>query len=208
MRPGGLVAAAAIGRYASLFEHTATTWLGTKQPVPEAVADILRTGIHEPGRIGFTAAYFHTADELAEEMTAAGLTGTQVIGIEGPSWSTLKAAERHTGERLETNGPLFTAALDAARIAENHPDLLAASSHMLAIAHMNVRTRTRSSADPFGLLSDQARPALRAALDEAARRPDRTAPGAPGSHRHPRSPRRARRRGASTCSPSGHTPRS
>lgn len=134
VRPGGLVAAAAIGRYASLFEHTATTWLGTKQPVREAVADILRTGIHEPGRKGFTAAYFHTADELSEEMTAAGLTGARVIGIEGPTWSTLKAAELHTGEQLDTNGPLFTAALEAARLAEEHPDLLAASSHMLAIA--------------------------------------------------------------------------
>ncbi|MGW0703052.1 hypothetical protein ACWD0A_27815 [Streptomyces sp. NPDC002867] len=67
-------------------------------------------------------------------MTADGLTDAQVIGIEGPSWSTLKAAELHTGERLDTNGPLFTAALEAARLAEDHYDLLASSSHMLAIA--------------------------------------------------------------------------
>ena len=58
VRPGGLVAAAAIGRFASLFEHTATTWLGTKEYVRDAVEDILRTGVHKPGRKGFTAAYF------------------------------------------------------------------------------------------------------------------------------------------------------
>lgn len=133
VRPGGLVAAAAIGRYASLFEHTATTWLGTRDAVRDAVADILATGLHEPGRKGFTAAYFHTGDQLAEEMTAAGMTDARVYGIEGPTWGALQAAERHTGERL-ADSPLFAAALQAARLAEPYPDLLAASSHMLAVA--------------------------------------------------------------------------
>jgi SAM-dependent methyltransferase len=133
VRPGGLVAAAAIGRYASLFEHTATTWLGTKERVRDAVADILATGRHDPGRKGFTAAYFHTAEGLAEEMTAAGLDGAKVYGIEGPAWGALKATEQHTGERLD-DSDLFTAALEAARLAEPYSDLLAASSHMLAIA--------------------------------------------------------------------------
>ncbi|MFI0712008.1 class I SAM-dependent methyltransferase [Streptomyces inhibens] len=133
VRPGGLVAAAAIGRYASLFEHTATTWLGTKEGVRAAVADILSNGVHEPGRKGFTAAYFHTGDQLAREMAEAGLTGATVYGIEGPTWGALKATEQHTGELL-AESPLFTAALEAARLAEPYPDLLAASSHMLAIA--------------------------------------------------------------------------
>jgi SAM-dependent methyltransferase len=130
--PGGLVAAAAIGRYASLFEHTATTLLG-RDNVRNAVADILATGRHEPGRKGFTAAYFHTADELAEEMCAAGLVGVRVHSVEGPTWGLLKAAEQHTGEQLN-DGPMFDAALHAARLAEPYPDLLAASSHMLATA--------------------------------------------------------------------------
>ncbi|KUJ66166.1 SAM-dependent methyltransferase [Streptomyces albus subsp. albus] len=134
VKPGGLVAAAAIGRYASLFEHTATTWLGTKPRVREAVADILASGIHEPGRKGFTAAYFHTAAQLADEMTAAGLDNVSVYGVEGPAWGTLKAAEQHSGDRIDTDSPLFTAALEAARLADAYPDLLAASSHMLAIA--------------------------------------------------------------------------
>ncbi|MFC0600313.1 class I SAM-dependent methyltransferase [Streptomyces palmae] len=136
VRPGGLVAAAAIGRYASLFEHTATTWLGTKPRVRESVADILASGIHEPGRKGFTAAYFHTADQLADEMTAAGLDCLSVYGIEGPSWGALKAAELHGGERIEEDSPLFAAALEAARLADAYPALLAASSHMLAVAYV------------------------------------------------------------------------
>jgi SAM-dependent methyltransferase len=132
VRPGGLVAAAAINRYASLFEHTATTLLD-RDSVRSAVADILATGRHEPGRKGFTAAYFHTADELADELSAAGLTDVTVHGIEGPTWGLLKATEQHTGEPL-VHTSMFEAALHAARLAEPYPDLLAASSHMLAIA--------------------------------------------------------------------------
>ncbi|MCX4588067.1 bifunctional 2-polyprenyl-6-hydroxyphenol methylase/3-demethylubiquinol 3-O-methyltransferase UbiG [Streptomyces sp. NBC_01481] len=131
-RPGGLVAAAAIGRYASLYEHVATTLLGTDR-VREAVGDILRTGRHEPGRKGFTAAYFHTAEGLEQEMTDAGLQGVAVHGIEGPAWACLKATERHTGEPL-AGSPMFAAALESARLAEPYPALLASSSHMLATA--------------------------------------------------------------------------
>ncbi|WP_058045789.1 class I SAM-dependent methyltransferase [Streptomyces roseifaciens] len=128
---GGLVAAAAINRYASLFEHTATTWLD-RESVRGAVTDILATGVHEPGRKGFTAAYFHTAPELAEEMRAAGLHDIRVYAVEGPTWSLLKAAEQHTQQPLPLDSPLFRAALAAARAAEPYPDLLAASSHLLA----------------------------------------------------------------------------
>lgn len=134
VRPGGLVAAAAISRYASLFEHTATTFL-TRDGVRDAVADILATGRHDPGRKGFTAAYFHTPAGLAEEMAAAGLRDVTVHGIEGPTWSLLKAAEQHTGELL-AESPLFAAALTAARLAEPYPELLAAASHLLAVGRV------------------------------------------------------------------------
>ncbi|MFG3000068.1 class I SAM-dependent methyltransferase [Streptomyces sp. NPDC048340] len=132
VRPGGIVAAAAIGRYASLFEHVATTML-TVDRVRDAVADILVSGIHEPGRKGFTSAYFHTGESLAAEMSEAGLDAPHVYGIEGPVWAALKATEQHTGERL-AESKMFDAALTAARLAEPHPDLLAASSHMLGAA--------------------------------------------------------------------------
>ncbi|MBT2458908.1 hypothetical protein [Streptomyces sp. ISL-86] len=132
VRPGGLVAAAAIGRYASLFEHVATTML-TVDRVRAAVTDILVSGVHEPGRKGFTSAYFHTGESLAAEMREAGLSEPRVYGVEGPAWSALKATEQHTRDSL-IDSKMFEAALTAARLAEPHPDLLAASSHMLAVA--------------------------------------------------------------------------
>lgn len=132
VRPGGLVAAAAINRYASLFEHTATTFLA-RDRVHDAVRDILATGRHEPGRKGFTAAYFHTAEELAGEMATAGFGQVVVHGIEGPAWGLLKAAELTGGQPL-AGSTMFEAALRASRLAEGYPDLLAASSHLLATA--------------------------------------------------------------------------
>ncbi len=132
-RPGGLVAAAAIGRYASVFEHTATTLLA-RDRVHDAVRDILATGRHEPGRKGFTAAYFHTAAGLEGELRDAGLGDVTVYGVEGPGWGQVKAVEQHGGGPLAADHPVFEAALCAARLADGCPELLAAASHLLAVA--------------------------------------------------------------------------
>ncbi|WP_455352329.1 class I SAM-dependent methyltransferase [Streptomyces sp. SYSU K217416] len=130
VRPGGLVAAAGINRYASLFEHTALAHLD-HAPLQAGIAKILATGAHD-GKKGFTEAYFHTGAQLEDELCAAGFTETTVYGIEGPTWSLLKATEQYTGESL-TNSGMFASALAAARMAEPYPELLAASSHLLAV---------------------------------------------------------------------------
>ncbi|MFF8916711.1 class I SAM-dependent methyltransferase [Streptomyces sp. NPDC015032] len=130
VRPGGLVAAAGINRYASLFEHTAFAHLDGA-PLQQNIAKILATGSHD-GKKGFTEAYFHTGPELEAEMREAGLTDTRMYGVEGPAWALLKATEQHTGESL-TASRMFASALAAARMAEPYPDLLAASSHLLAV---------------------------------------------------------------------------
>ncbi|MDX3849618.1 class I SAM-dependent methyltransferase [Streptomyces sp. AK02-01A] len=132
VRPGGLVAAAAINRYSSLFEQTAFARLHTER-LQSAVGRILATSVHD-GRRGFTTAYFHRAEELASEMRETGFGDTTVYGIEGPAWGMLKAAEQHTGESV-VGSSLFESALAAARMAEPYPELLAASSHLLAVGH-------------------------------------------------------------------------
>ncbi|MGW2850195.1 class I SAM-dependent methyltransferase [Streptomyces sp. NPDC001274] len=130
VRPGGLVAAAGINRYASLFEHTAFAHLD-HPGFQESIGRILATGSHD-GERGFTVAHFHTGPELEAEMRDAGLSDTRVYGVEGPVWSLLKATEQHTGESL-AESRMFASALAAARMAEPYPDLLAASSHLLAV---------------------------------------------------------------------------
>ncbi|EFF93917.1 SAM-dependent methyltransferase [Streptomyces sp. e14] len=130
LRPGGLLAAAGINRYSSLFEHTAFAHLH-KPAVQESVSGILASQIHD-GKKAFTAAYFHSGEQLRDEVTAAGFESAEVFGVEGPAWSMLAAAERTTGGDLRDSA-LFESALIAARMAEPYPDLLAASSHLLAV---------------------------------------------------------------------------
>lgn len=129
VRPGGVAAVAAINRYASLFEHTAFAHLHTER-LQVSIAKILATAVHD-GRGGFTIAYFHRAEELAAEMRQAGFADVEVFGIEGPTWSQLKAVEQQTG--TAPSEALFLSALTAARLAESYPELLAASSHLLGV---------------------------------------------------------------------------
>lgn len=129
VRPGGLVAAAAINRYAPLFEQVTYARLHSER-TQASISATLRTAVHD-GKRGFTLSYFHRAEELADEMRGAGLIEVEVFGVEGPAWSLLKVVEQQPGP-----GPseeLFASVLTAARVAESHPELLAASSHLLAI---------------------------------------------------------------------------
>ncbi|MGH3664292.1 MAG: class I SAM-dependent methyltransferase [Micromonosporaceae bacterium] len=130
-RLGGLLAVAVINRYAPIFDQVATTLLA--QPgLSERVAETSRTGLVDGAR-GFTRAYLHTVAELEDEMRAAGLSEVTLYGVEGPGWSILKGVELRAGE-ASADSSLFRAALVAARLAEEHPALLAASSHLLAVA--------------------------------------------------------------------------
>ncbi len=127
VRPGGLVAAAAINRYASLFEHAALAHLHTPR-MQASIAEILRTATYDGSR-GFTLAYFHRAEELADELRESGLDEIAVLGVEGPAWSLLRSADQF-GES-EQSSALFDSSLVAARLAEPYDDLLAANSHFL-----------------------------------------------------------------------------
>ncbi|WP_406175278.1 class I SAM-dependent methyltransferase [Streptomyces sp. NBC_00996] len=130
LKPGGLLAAAGINRYSSLFEHAAYAHLH-KEAMQASIDGILRSQIHD-GKKAFTAAYFHSGEQLRGEVTAAGFQDAEVFGVEGPAWSMLAAAERNTGADFRET-PLFESALTAARMAEPYPELLAASSHLLTI---------------------------------------------------------------------------
>ncbi|MGW2890371.1 class I SAM-dependent methyltransferase [Streptomyces griseoruber] len=128
VKPGGLVAAAAINRYASLFEHVTYAHLHTER-MHGSVSNILRTAVHDGHH--FTLSYFHRGEELADELRESGLTDVQVFGIEGPAWSLVKAVEQQSGAAPTED--LIASAVAAARMAEPYPELLAASSHLLAV---------------------------------------------------------------------------
>jgi hypothetical protein len=122
--------AAAITRHAALLDLAATGRLGPASA--DTLRPVLAGGRHDD-RLGFTTAYFHTVEELRSEVADAGFTDVRLYGVEGPTWATLKGIETHTGESL-VGSPLLESALVAARIAESDRALLAANSHILAIA--------------------------------------------------------------------------
>lgn len=97
-RPGGLVFASVITRWAG-FTDEATT-LADGQPVHQAMHTMLDTGAWTPDG-GFPAAHFHTSDELAAEMSDAGLGALHLEAIEGPAGLPLEFAPGASDETIE-----------------------------------------------------------------------------------------------------------
>ena len=130
LRPGGVLFAAAISRWASALDGLARELL-TDPAFASIVEQDLLTGQHRnpTARVDyFTTAYFHHPQELADEVQAAGLSLTGVFGIEGPGWILPDIAERalDPGRR--------EVLLRVARLLETEPAVLGTSAHLLAIA--------------------------------------------------------------------------
>lgn len=130
LRPGGVLLAAAISRFASLHDGVAHGWL--TDPVFAGLLDGVRAdGVHrntEPARYPqwFTLAYFHRPDELAAEARAAGFDNVDVLAVEGPG---------SFRDDLDLAEPERRAAILAAiESVEAEPSLLGASSHLMAVA--------------------------------------------------------------------------
>jgi len=129
LRPGGVLFAAAISRYAALFDTLVRLDRLHDPDVRATVEAGLRAGAFEGDRGGlFTHAYFHHPDELGDELAEAGFTGTEVFNIEGPGFLVADIAERWADPaRREV-------LLAAARLVEQEPSLMGASSHLMAVA--------------------------------------------------------------------------
>ncbi|MCX4745449.1 methyltransferase domain-containing protein [Kitasatospora sp. NBC_01287] len=127
VRPGGLVVAATINRFAGLYD---TMRSGAYfEPANRAATDAcVATGELRPATDQnlFTTAYFHLADEVPAEFTEAGLIVHGQYGLEGAAW--LLGIE----ERLDDPAQRAVV-LDALRRAESEPSLLGISGHLLTV---------------------------------------------------------------------------
>jgi len=132
-RPGGVVIAAAISRFASTLDGLRAGYLD--DPAFAAIAASDRTdGRHRnPTRhpAYFTTSYFHRPEELADECQAAGLAHEATLAVEGPGWLLPDLDARLADERRRT---VFLSALAA---IQSEPTLLGASAHFLAVARRN-----------------------------------------------------------------------
>jgi SAM-dependent methyltransferase len=129
-RPGGVVIAAAISRFASTLDGLRGGYLEDPAFAAVAASDV-RDGRHRnPTRdpAYFTTAYFHRPEELSAECSASGLTHKATLAIEGPAWllPDLDTRLAESGRRAVL--------LDALASLESESTLLGASAHLLVVA--------------------------------------------------------------------------
>lgn len=130
LRPGGVIFAAAISRFASLFDSLSSGFFDH----PEFAAILerdLADGQHRnpTGDLSyFTTAFFHRPSELQEEIKEAGFRNPEVFPIEGPGWMA------RDFESLWRNEAQRARLLECVRKVEREPEILGASAHLMAIA--------------------------------------------------------------------------
>ncbi len=127
-RPGGMIFAAAISRFASLISGLASgaMWMPDFR---EIVYRDLADGQHRNalGRDYFTTAFFHHPDELRREAETAGIDVVDVFGVEG-----VAGAMPHL-ERDWEDAERRAEIIEAARAIETEPSLLGVGPHILLV---------------------------------------------------------------------------
>ncbi len=130
LKPGGILCAAIISRFASalegLFQNTLDDPL-----FAEIVQRDLREGQHRnptENIFYFTEAYFHRVEEIEEEVQTAGFQHLHTLALEGVGWllQDFDAAWHEPTRRAQI--------LEMVRRLEGERTLLGASAHLLAIA--------------------------------------------------------------------------
>jgi SAM-dependent methyltransferase len=129
LRPGGVVFAAAISRFASMLDGIFTRYI--EDPgFAEIVRGDLSDGRHKNPvgrRDWFTTAYFHRPEELRLELEDAGFAALTLVGLEGPLWLLPGLADRwaDAGAREQLLGLV--------RTVETEASFLGVSAHLLAV---------------------------------------------------------------------------
>jgi ubiquinone/menaquinone biosynthesis C-methylase UbiE len=130
VRPGGVVAVAAVSRFASLFDGLARGYLFDPDFVPIVERDLAEGQHRNPDDRPhwFTTAYMHHPDQLREEVADAGLIVSELVGVEG-----LAVWLGHLAERWDDQADRERI-LWAARMVEKEPTLIGLSPHLLLLA--------------------------------------------------------------------------
>ena len=129
IRPGGIVLAVGISRFASTMDGLSSGFL--KDPVfAEIVTGDLRNGHHinpTDNPDYFMDTFFHHPDELKSEVSEAGFSVRGVFGVEGPSWLAPDLDDWWSNE-VQRNE-----LLRIARALESEPTLLGISAHLIVV---------------------------------------------------------------------------
>jgi 2-polyprenyl-3-methyl-5-hydroxy-6-metoxy-1,4-benzoquinol methylase len=134
VRPGGYIFAAAISRFASLFDGLARGYLFDPS-FREIAQDDLDSGQHRNPTEKphwFTTAYLHHPDELRKEAESAGVEVVDVIGVEGLAGWLPQLGERWAN-LVERDVILFSA-----QAIEAEPSLSGLSAHLIAVTRRSM----------------------------------------------------------------------
>ncbi|MFE1883568.1 class I SAM-dependent methyltransferase [Streptomyces diastatochromogenes] len=127
VRPGGLVVAATINRYAALHDNLSTGLYfdAERRPQIEAVGGDGRMRPTGRPKSLFTTAYFHEPADVPAEFSEAGLTPQGQYGLEGAAWL--------MGDVFDwlDDPARRDLVLRALRQTESQPSLLGISGHLL-----------------------------------------------------------------------------
>jgi SAM-dependent methyltransferase len=129
LRPGGVLLAAAISRFASALDGLRTRAIHDRT-FEYIVTGDLDTGIHRNPDVAsrpewFTLAYFHHPEELDSELARAGFIDVRVLAVEGPVQ--VDDSDLDDPDRRAT-------VLRTIERIESEPSVLGASPHLMAIA--------------------------------------------------------------------------
>jgi ubiquinone/menaquinone biosynthesis C-methylase UbiE len=129
LRPGGVLIAAGISRWASALDGLARELLND-QEFARIVERDLSDGHHQnpTDRLDyFTTAYFHRPEDLRREVMDAGFDVEGLYGVEGPGWILPDFADRW-------NDPARRDILvQVARALESEPSVLGCSAHLIVV---------------------------------------------------------------------------
>jgi SAM-dependent methyltransferase len=129
LAPGGVVAVAAISRFASALDGLARALSVDPAFVRMRDRDLV-DGQHRndtPRPDYFTTAYFHRPEELPGELAEAGFDDARVLGVEGPAWMVADFEARWASPVLR--GDMMA----VARAVEAEPSMLGVSAHLLGL---------------------------------------------------------------------------
>jgi len=129
LKPGGILFAAAISRFASLLDGLARGFFQDAE-FRKIVTTDLASGQHRNPTDDpryFTTAYFHRPEELAAEVRDAAFDDVEVLAVEGPAWSAGRIGE-------VWDDPVQRQSLmEFLSLIEREPSTLGASAHLIAV---------------------------------------------------------------------------
>jgi len=129
LKPGGVIFAAAISRFASFCQGLRADLFNDEQFVTIVETD-LKTGHHRDisdEQKYFTSSYFHTPEELESEVKEAGFALQSLLGVEGPAWMSERLGEFMGSDAMRDTLLRLTG------LVESEQSLIGASTHILAV---------------------------------------------------------------------------